>query len=491
MPKCTLVIEDEVNCQFKGLDISTRRKISNEVKFLLPYARHTPAFKMGRWDGMIRFCDIGGRTYINVLDKLIPVVQKAGYEIEVRDLREEHQFEFESIDANSYSDFVWPEGHRNQGEPVTIMDHQVEAINQYLKNPQAIQCISTGAGKTLITAILSHKCEKYGRTIVIVPSKDLVTQTEEQYINLGLDVGVFYGDRKEYNKTHTICTWQSLESLNKRSKDLELDIDIAEFIDGVACVMVDESHQVKADVLRKLMTTVFKYVPIRWGMTGTIPKLTAESMALIATIGPVVNQVKATELQEKGILAKLDISILQLQEHPMVFRDHPSEYKFLTTDRKRLQWLANHVKETSQSGNTLVLVNRIESGEELAKMIPDSVFVSGSMNSKTRKEEYSDVQKATNKVIIATYGVAAVGIDIPRIFNLYLFESGKSFIRVIQSIGRGIRKAKDKDYVRIFDICGSTKYSKRHLTERKRHYKDQGYPHRVKKITYHDGDTGL
>lgn len=255
--------------------------------------------------------------------------------------------------------------------------------------------------------------------------------------------------------------------------------------------VVANCHLNKADILRKLMTTVFRNVPIRWGMTGTIPKEKADAMCVTATIGPVVNHVRATELQDKGILAKLDISILQLQEIPMSFRDHPSEYKFLTTDKKRIKWLANHVMSTSESGNTLVLVNRLESGEELVKLIPDSVFISGSMATKKRKEEYTDVQKATNKVIIATYGVAAVGIDIPRIFNLYLFESGKSFIRVIQSIGRGIRKAKDKDYVRIFDICGSTKYSKRHLTERKRHYKEQGYPSNVKKINYHSGDSGL
>lgn len=489
--KCTLIIEDEVNCRFKDLDIVTRRKISNAVKFLLPYARHTPAFKMGRWDGMMRFCDIGGRTYINILDELIPIVQDAGYVIEVEDHRKPHHLEFEPVTGNSYSRFKWPEGHRYAGEPVVIMDHQVQAINDYLNNPQSVQSISTGAGKTLISAILSHKCEPYGRTMVIVPSKDLVIQTETQYKDLGLDVGVFFGDRKEYGRTHTICTWQSLESLNKKSKDFDPEIDIDEFTYGVVCIIGDECHQNRAEVLRRLMTTTFRSVPIRWGMTGTIPREKAELMSLTSTIGPVVNQIRATDLQDKGILAKLDISILQLQEHPLKFPDHPSEYKFLTTDKKRIEWLSEHIKHTSQSGNALVLVNRIESGKELLKLIPDAVFISGSMNTKKRKEEYTDVQKATNKVIIATYGVAAVGIDIPRIFNLYLFESGKSFIRVIQSIGRGIRKAKDKDYVRIFDICGSTKYSKRHLTERKRHYKEQGYPSSVKKIDYHGGAKGF
>lgn len=93
---------------------------------------------------------------------------------------------------------------------------------------------------TILTGVLSHRCEPYGRTIVIVPSKDLVKQTEEDYINMKLDVGVFYGDRKEYTKTHTICTWQSLNSLFKNTKNGEAQIPFNEFIEGVVCIMVDE-----------------------------------------------------------------------------------------------------------------------------------------------------------------------------------------------------------------------------------------------------------
>ena len=87
-------------------------------------------------------------------------------------------------------------------------------------------------------------------------------------------------------------------------------------------------------------------------------------------------------------------------------------------------------------------------------------------------------------VVIATYGVAAVGINIPRIFNLVLVEPGKSFVRVIQSIGRGIRKAKDKDHIQIWDITSSCKFSKRHLTQRKKFYREAHYPFRVQKVDY-------
>jgi superfamily II DNA or RNA helicase len=101
-----------------------------------------------------------------------------------------------------------------------------------------------------------------------------------------------------------------------------------------------------------------------------------------------------------------------------------------------------------------------------------------------RKEEYDEIKTSDGKVIVATYGVAAVGINIPRIFNLVLLESGKSFTRVIQSIGRGIRKAEDKDFVQIWDITSTCKYAKRHLTERKKFYKDAKYPFTIEKIDW-------
>lgn len=250
MSKATLVILDECNIKIDGLDVVTRRKLVDSLKFVLPYARHTPAYKLGRWDGTMSFCDIGARSYLNLLDILLPIVQSQGYEIEVDDLRTStHTFEFTEVDSNSYSHICWPKGHPLAGSPITLKEHQIEVINLYLNNITGINIAPTGAGKTVITSILSHKIEPYGRSIIIVPTKDLVTQTEEDYINLGLDVGVFFGDRKEYGKTHTICTWQSLESLSKRSKEKELEIDITDFFKDVVCVMVDECFHKDSAVL--------------------------------------------------------------------------------------------------------------------------------------------------------------------------------------------------------------------------------------------------
>jgi len=484
MGKCVLEIRDEVNVRFKGLDVKARRKISDACKYFLPHAYHMPAYKLGRWDGCVRYCDIGGRTYFHLLDKLVPIITDEGYEIEIQDHRKAWEFNFEPVTQTSYDSVKWPKKHPAEGEPIILRDYQVDIINKFLENTQCLQEIATGAGKTLITAVLSHKCEEYGRTIVIVPNKDLVVQTEKDYKNLGLDVGVLYGDRKEYDKTHTICTWQSLSILEKKSKNYEADFPIDEFLDGVACVMVDEVHKAKADVLRNLLSGVFANVPIRWGLTGTIPKEEYDAVGCTCSLGPVVGKMSSKELQDMGVLADLDISILQLQDGMIQFGNYAQELKWLVTDEKRLKELSEIIKGVAVNGNTLVLIDRLATGTRLEELNPDWVFVSGSMKQADRQENYDDVSEMDNKVIVATYGVAAVGINIPRIFNLVMLEPGKSFVRVIQSIGRGIRKASDKDYLNVLDVTSNLKYSKRHLTKRKQFYKEQGFRFQVVKIDY-------
>ena len=481
MQKAILQIRDEVNVKFEGLDVSTRRKISDKLKYFVPYAYHLPAYKLGRWDGFIRFCDIGGRTYLNLIDKILPLIEQQGYEIDIQDNRKEYDFVFDKIDKDYLSDIVWPKSHTHEGQKIELRDYQVQVINDFINNPQCLQEIATGAGKTIITASLSKLCEQYGRTIIVVPNKSLVTQTEQDYINVGLDVGVYYGERKELGRKHTICTWQSLNNLNKKTKKDEADFPIEEFLKDVVCVMVDEVHMAKADVLKQLLTGPFAGVPIRWGLTGTIPKEEYEQASLVASLGAVISKLSASELQEKGVLANCHVNVIQTQD-VQTFRGYQEELAYLTTNTDRLKFLSNLVEEIRSGGNTLILVDRIKSGEQLAELIPGSVFIQGKTKMEDRQEEYDEVATEQFKVLIATYGVAAVGINLPRIFNLVLMEPGKSFVRVIQSIGRGIRKAKDKDHVQIWDITSACKFSKRHLTTRKKFYKEANYPYTINKV---------
>jgi superfamily II DNA or RNA helicase len=239
----------------------------------------------------------------------------------------------------------------------------------------------------------------------------------------------------------------------------------------------------KAEVLKNLLTQNLCNAPIRWGLTGTVPKDDFEAQPIFASIGPVVGGIKAHQLQEMGVLSNLHVNILQLYDLPE-FKSYQEELKYLVTNKDRMTYLSNLVKGISDSGNTLILVNRIDTGKLLTEMIEGAVFISGEVKGTKRAEEYKEHATMDNKVTVATYGVAAVGINIPRIFNLVLLEPGKSFVRVIQSIGRGIRKAEDKDFVQIWDITSTCKFAKRHLTTRKKFYKDAKYPFTLEKVDW-------
>jgi len=482
-----LVIKDEVNIKFENLPLDARKKLANAFKYEIPYARYHPAFKLGRWDGMVSMFGLGGNGYLNQLETVFSILSSLKIQVdEVEDLRVTHDLSFTPVTENYWADLgkVWPVGHPEAGKPIMLRDYQVEAINKFLETPQALQEIATGAGKTITTATLSHLCEKLGRTITIVPNKSLVEQTEEDFVNVGLDVGVYYGDRKDLNKTHTICTWQSLNILEKKSKNHEHDIlTLAEFLDGVKTVIVDEVHMAKAEVLKNLLTQNLANAPIRWGLTGTVPKEKFESESIFASIGPVIGGIRAHELQEMGVLSNCHVNVVQMIDLPE-FKSYAEELKYLVTDEDRMIYISKLIKGIAESGNTLVLVNRIDSGKFIINEIPEAVFVSGEVKTKDRKEEYDEIKTSDNKIIVATYGVAAVGINIPRIFNMVLLEPGKSFVRVIRSIGRGIRKAEDKDFVQIWDVTSTCKYAKRHLTERKKFYKDAKYPFTISKTDW-------
>ena len=483
-----LIIRDEVNIKFENLPLDARKKLTNTFKYENPTARYQPAYKLGRWDGMVSMFGLGGNGYLSQLEKCLEILSNMGIGIEeVDDLRINGRIEFQEIPNSYWADQgkVWPKGHRFAGEPIMLRDDQVEVVNRFFTNTQALQEVATGAGKTIMTATLSHCAEKYGRTIVIVPNKDLVTQTEEDYVNVGLDVGVYFGDRKDLGKTHTICTWQSLNVLDKKSKnwDENLALTLAEFLDGVKTVIVDEVHMAKADVLRNLLTQNLCNAPIRWGLTGTVPKDAFEAEPIFASIGPVVGGIKAHQLQEMGVLSNLHVNVVQMMDLPE-FRSYAEELKYLVTNPDRLAYIAQLVKGLAETGNTLVLVNRIDSGKQLIELIEGAVFISGEVKGTKRTEEYKEHATNDNKVTVATFGVAAVGINIPRIFNLVLLEPGKSFVRVIQSIGRGIRKADDKNFVQIWDLTSTCKYAKRHLTARKKYYKDAQYPFTITKTDW-------
>jgi superfamily II DNA or RNA helicase len=182
-------------------------------------------------------------------------------------------------------------------------------------------------------------------------------------------------------------------------------------------------------------------------------------------------------LQNDGFLAECFVHCLIFEEDKK-FDDYHQEYSYLTENLIRLQSLVGPILEIAKTGNTLLLVDRIGSGEYLQQLIPNSLFVNGNTTMKERERIYELAANNDGLCIIATYGVAAVGIDIPRLYNVAMLEAGKSFIRIIQSIGRGLRLAKDKSYADIWDLSSTCKFSKKHAKERIKYYSHADYPYK-------------
>ena len=174
MATCKLIIQDEVNIKLEGLDVDMRRKLSQALKFEVPYAKYMPQYKLGRWDGKVAFFGLGGSGYVNHLGTIQKVLQKYNVEITaIEDNRNLIDLKFTPVTERYWADqgVCWPEGHPVAGTEIILRDYQVEAVNNFLNNPQSLQQIATGAGKTITTATLSHITEPYGRSLVIVPNK--------------------------------------------------------------------------------------------------------------------------------------------------------------------------------------------------------------------------------------------------------------------------------------------------------------------------------
>ena len=234
-------------------------------------------------------------------------------------------------------------------------------------------------------------------------------------------------------------------------------------------LVVSNCHGIQAEKLSGLLTKEFSEIPIRWAVTGTIPKEPHQVINLTISIGDVIHKLATSELQELGILSNCDVKIVQMIDS-REFTTYSSEYSYLVSDEDRLEFVAKLIENAAKTGNILVLVGRKETGKTLESLISGSIFLSGDTKSKTRKDHYDEVAISNSKVIIATAGIAAVGIDIPRLNHLVIFEPGKSFVRVVQSVGRALRTSFDKNHATIWDICSTCKFSKRHLTQRKKFY---------------------
>lgn len=352
---------------------------------------------------------------------------------------------------------------------------------------------------TMICASLSQQYINMGlKVVIIVPSQDLIEQTRDDFTNWNITNGEYSGDRKDYlDHNCVISTWQALKN-------------VPQLMSGFDVVIVDECHGAKAKELSDLLLVHGRNIAHRFGVTGTIPKAKSDAMTIHNALGSVLVTVTAAELIAAGVLSTLDIVIKQLEEDfteryqeyleahkssklgtkalsyiqykDQYFGDYDAEKSYIQKFEPRLMWIAQEIQRLKENGNTFVLVDGVPFGKKLASMIPGAIFVHGKDKKAARKQIYKEFRDNDNLCVIATVNIASTGINIKRIYNLVLLDIGKSFTRVIQSIGRGLRRAPDKDHVDVVDLCSDLKYGKKHCTERIKYYNDANYPNRKTKV---------
>lgn len=490
MNNCKIFILDEVNCYITGLSQPHIDHFYDQLGVSAPGYFFSPKYKLGIWDGKIRYFTKNSKTYVNLLEGIVPELIKFGYDVELVDQRKQFNITVPTVDSQMFSHLINP----HTGQSFEMRDYQVELVQTLFDHGNGIGIAATGSGKTLIAAAISkgYEISSNFRSIIIVPDKNLTEQTRNEYAFFGLDVGEYSGTRKQLSNQHLVATWQALQNNPTIVQDYQV-------------IICDECQGLKSTIIKGLLNEYGKDIPIRFGLTGTLPKEPSDALAIKIAVGDVRYTIPAHKLIQQKHLSNLNIDIIQLEVDltkeyeeyvystsnttikykefcEQYVPDWGAEQRFVQHDEERINWIAQDIN--NQEGNTLCLVTNIKFGKKLAKAIPGAIFLYGKDKTDIRNQVYDSFKDNNNVKVVANLQIASTGLNIPRIFNLYLIDIGKSFVRTIQSIGRGLRKAHDKDFVKVVDICSSLKYSNKHMRERIKYYKEAKYPHVHKKIRY-------
>ena len=284
----------------------------------------------------------------------------------------------------------------------------------------------------------------------------------------------------KYDKSDVvISTWQSVYDMEP------------EFFDNFDVVIGDEAHLFKAKSLTTIMTNM-RNTKYRFGMTGTLDGATVHELVLEGLFGPIERIARTEDLIEAKHLSELDIKILVLKHPPGKKPEtYQEEIDYLVSNESRNRFIRNLA--LSLKGNTLVLYAYVEKhGMVLDKMMREKDpnrpihFVSGGTHADDREDVRTYAETGDDNIIVASYGTFSTGINIRNLHNIIFASPSKSKIRVLQSIGRGLRKAERKTTCKLFDIAddmstknGNRNFTLNHLAERVKIYNEENFPYDV------------
>ena len=458
-----------VSCQ---RDIA--QEISDHFTFLVPGHTFVPAYRKKLWDVKIRLFNVMNHLlYYGLFEHLCKFLYLRNYKAKFVD-----DFKTELVILT----------HEDLPKlPVEIRDYQLNAINPALTNHRSLLLSPTASGKSLIIYILVRYLKL--KTLILVPTTSLVSQMYNDFREYGWDVAnnchtVFAGRDKGSELPVIISTWQSIYKMQQK------------YFEQYELVIGDEAHGFKSKSLTAIMTKCIN-AKYRIGTTGTLDGTQTHKLVLEGLFGKVHKVTTTKKLIDQKHLSPFTINALVLKHpdsicHNLKGINYQEELEYLISSEARNKYIVNLTIGLER--NTLLLFRFVEKhGQLLYDMIKENTndrkifFVYGGTDTDTREQIRAIVESERNAVIVASYGVFSVGVNIRNLHNIIFASPSKSRIRNLQSIGRGLRLSDKKEIATLYDIADDLKfknkknYTLEHFEERVKTYKEENFP----LATYH------
>jgi len=469
------------------VDSSLSRELADYFTFEVPGAKFMPMYKKRIWDGKIRlYSQQTNKIYCGLLPYIkqfcsrnsINYIIEKGVEDDRSLIRE---------DVRKFTESLRPQSKGNQLE---IRDYQTDAILHSLRKHRSLIVSPTASGKSLIIYALIryyHLLLKDKKILILVPTTSLVEQMYSDFKDYGWSDRyvhrIYSGHERTTDKPVIVSTWQSLYKMPKK------------YFENFGCVLGDEAHLFKSKSLTSILTKL-ENCKYRHGFTGTLDGTQTHRLILEGLFGAVKKVVSTKDLIDKNTLAKLTIKCIVLK-HPeeeckrVKGSTYAEEIDYLVSQPIRNKFITNLCK--ALTGNTLVLFQLVEKhGKVLYDMMKDFdrkvFFVYGGTDTETRENIRAITEKERSAIIVASYGTFSTGINIRNLHNIVFSSPSKSRIRVLQSIGRGLRTSSTKDSTVIFDLADNlshtawTNFTFNHFQERINIYNEEEFNYQIDKV---------
>ena len=431
-----------------------------------------PAYKSGRWDGKIRFINFDGTFYNGIFHRLLKYVRND----DIYDVQVDPNYNIEKNTDDLKRDFFKVTEDTLNSKMVPYV-HQFRGALKSLYFGRGICEHVTSSGKSLtisLTVNYLYQKNKENKILILVPKLDLIEQFAENLVTYGIDanlIGKFCGYQKDTEQPFIVSTWQSMHKQKEILKQFSV-------------LIVDECHGLKADVVRSVAEKMVN-ADVRLGFTGTMPDVKSDYMLVEGVLGPVIDKVGYTELQEAKQISDIDITVVNINypesiTSKMIFDDFTAEKEYIESDEKRNKIICKIANEyVKKNMNVLILVKKIDHSKTLFKILDDMSVdvevVTGETKINDRNDIRRDVEKTGGTVIVATVGVYSTGVSINRLHTVIFASAGKSKIQTLQSVGRGLRLHSTKTKLNLYDFCENLKFSQQHSKKRIKYYEANNF----------------